>query len=327
MIIASFSGKAANQLDVKIPVAVYLEEKEDSFAVQYLDKLMEQDGIMKFYQTDSIEKVKDDVAGRRAECGFILKKGFQEGLAKQELKDRITLIRSEGTTVDGLAKELAIAVLMEEYNPYLLKQFVDTAPIFQKEKREQVTKELEKQLEQVKGEGGVFQFQYETVEGKPVSEKVLSETSSSIMPIRGILAVYLFVISLLVTAEFCEEQKKGKFARISGYNRKKADFLYLAAPITMMFPVLLAAIYLARVWENLGMEVFALVGYSILLICLSFLLKTVIQKPSMIMGVIPFLTIAALLFCPIFFRASTWFSTAKILEKCMPPYWYLSWFL
>ena len=52
----------------------------------------------------------------------------------------------------------------------------------------------------------------------------------------------------------------------------------------------------------------------------------IVRKPQVLAALIPFMALALLVICPVFFDAGRWIGEVSAVRRVLPPAWYLSWF-
>lgn len=112
----------------KILIGVYSEDRE--FVPEIFEALLSQSGMFEFYICESEELLKDDVASRKAECGYVFKEGLKEKLDERDFKRSILVYSAPSTMTAELSQEVVFAAMFEVYGEYLLEQFVDQSDVF-----------------------------------------------------------------------------------------------------------------------------------------------------------------------------------------------------
>ena len=116
--------------DDRIRIAVYAQEAEeygspekgdslqDSLERQLAEKLVSREqtgrqGMFSFYLCENEEQVREDVASRRAECGYVISSDLREKLNSRSFKRSISVYTAPSTVTASLSAETVFAALME----------------------------------------------------------------------------------------------------------------------------------------------------------------------------------------------------------------------
>ena len=81
-----------------------------------------QDGLFQFYACESEGQLKDDVASRRAECGYVLASRLREKLNQGDFKRSIRVFSAPSTVAARLSTETVFAALIALYDRELFRE-------------------------------------------------------------------------------------------------------------------------------------------------------------------------------------------------------------
>lgn len=87
-------------------------------------------GMFRFYACRDEEQVKDEVASRRAECGYVITQGLREKLDSGQYRRSILVYSAPSTVTASLSTETVFAALMEIYDRELLTGYVAKESLF-----------------------------------------------------------------------------------------------------------------------------------------------------------------------------------------------------
>ncbi len=304
----------------KIVIAVFTEE--DGIAVNIIEKLMAQEGMFEFYQCESQQKLEEDVAARRAECGYVFKAGLKEKLDNKKFKRSIEIYSAPSTITAKLSQEVVFSSLIEVYGEDILEQYVKEDQIFSLLPVEEVWRDMKEQYKKYQNNGSTFSFQFETLSTK----RIEAGSGKIVFPVRGMVAVYLFVIGLFSAVTLSQDEKKGLFIPVPANLRLVCKLAAMLAPVLLAGASGLAAIFVTGNGATISKEVLALSGYLIFIIIFAYLCKIVFKNPVTLCSLIPFFILGSFVFCPVFIDAAKWIPAVKILRHLFLPYYYLNLF-
>ena len=99
------------------------------------DELLSGEHSFQFYLSGSEEELREDVAARRAECGYIFSEDLLEKLESGRFKRSITLVTAPSTAVDKLSSEVVFSGLFTVWGRSLLETYTSReGEVFQGEK-------------------------------------------------------------------------------------------------------------------------------------------------------------------------------------------------
>lgn len=311
-----FRGAEAQKEDA---IAIALYTGESDWNRQVARKLLSGEHSFEFYMSRSEEELREDVAARRAECGYIFSEDLREKMETGRYRRSITLVTAPSTAVDKLSSEVVFSGLFSVWGRSLLETYSSKGEVFQGEK--EVWKRLEPLYDDYLENGSTFAFQYETEGGTQLGKPSMKQT----FPARGLTAVFVFVTGLTAAVMVCEDEKRGLFSTLSGLGRETAVFSCLAAPVFLScvsgFAALAAAGELSQSsWIQEGLR---LIAYGGMCTLFSWGICRIVKNPRAIACLIPFFASASLVFCPVFIDLSLFLPWAPAAAKFFLPYYYL----
>jgi len=223
-----------------------------------------------FYACPDEEKLRDDVAARRAECGYIIHQGLKEKLDEKKFKRSIGVCSAPSTVLSKLTTEIVFASLAENYNRYLLADYVAHSELFdvvalpETAARQALADQAESLYEKWRVGGETFHFDFIN-QGQAASDG--GSKSSAVFPVRGLIAVYLFVIGMYSAVINRQDWDKGIFRPLPYMYRYLCSFACLAAPVMLAGFSAFTALWTGGSAGTMGLELAALLGY-LLGICL-----------------------------------------------------------
>ncbi len=347
MPLAAFAaGKISDEEQERIPVAVSVsgeeEAPEQSLAWRLAQRLADRkEGMFDFYICSDEARVRDEVASRRAECGYVIDSRLEEKLDQKQRKRVIYLYVAPSTVAGPVSTETVFSELAALYNRNLLTDYVKEGEAFDgvgpvnDSFRVRAAGEAGEIYDRWDQEEGLFHFQYVYEADKDIeSEDRMNgqspekDAAGRIFPVRGLGAVMIFVLSVYggVTAE--EDERRGLFVPLSARLRLPCRLAAVAAPGTLACLSVFCALLFGGMAEAgspgaLVREMGFLLLYGCGCTVFTFGLMLIVRSPEILCCMIPFFIIGSILFCPVFTDAGRWIPGMEQLGKLFLPYYYL----
>ncbi len=331
----------------EIRIAVYAEgtdREEDGqrpLEWQLVQNLTERDlregGLFRFYLCADEEEVKEQVASRRAECGYGVSGDLRKKLDERDYRRCIRVYSAPSTVLAQLSTEVVFASLMELYDREIFLDY-----ILESEMVEQAVSALAESgggmafgadqdgiLEEQAGalydkwmnNGSTFRFEYGYRDRRGEAEA--RETGGTVFPIRGIVAVYVFLTGLYSGVMSGYDRERGMFLRLSPGRRSLCAMAVLSAPVFLAAVSGFGALALSGSLEKIGREM-AVMAFYVLSVCgFSGILKAILRKPGALAVTIPFFLAGSLVFTPVFVDIGRFFPELAWIERLFLPSWYL----
>lgn len=287
------------------------------------------DGMFVFYACDSVEQVKDEVASRRAECGYAITSDLGERMAENDYKRSIRVYSAPTTVTAQLSQEVVFAELAALYDRELFLEYVEQGAAFdfagepESAARQDLAARAGERYDAWFGDGSTFQFVYEVVE--TTDGEMADDPSGMSFPIRGLAALLVYLTGIYSAAMGAADQKRGLFLPVSWKNRTLCRIASLGAPVALAACSALGAILAGGSWGHTGRELAAMVLYTGAVLIFSWLLCLICREPGRICMLLPFFLMGSLIFCPIFLDAGRFLPEAEWIGKLFLPWYYLRW--
>ncbi len=314
--------------EASIRIAVCAEQgKEGSLEQQLAKALAERpagDGLFQFYLCQDEQQVKDEVASRRVECGYVISQDLREKLDGRDFKRSIRVYSAPSTIAAQLSSETVFAAMIERYDLELFGRYVEGKLKETVESGEDAADLAGRFYDKWKENGSTFHFQYEYVDWQGQTADDMPE--AMVFPVRGIVAVYLFVIGLYGAALSLADEKKGLFLAIPYGSRSLCRLAAMAAPVFLAAVSGMAALWTGGVVWRMDYEMAALAGYAVLVVAFSWILRLLCRREALICCLIPFFLVGSLVFCPIFLDIGKYIPEFEALGNLFLPGYYMKFF-
>ena len=302
----------------KLETELYMDG--DEWNEKVAETLSEGEHSFEFYQCETLQELQDDVAGEKAECGYYFPAGFRELLKEGGYRRSVKLYVSPSTVADKLSSEVVFAGFFQVFGRELLEEYTRTGQPFEEARAggrtgmepEQIWEELEPLYDQYLENGSTFAFEYRTM-GAGVLKK---DSVTAVFPVRGICAVFIFVMGLAAAVTAGEDE--------STAGRKRSYLLaQLAAPVLLSCVSSFICLTISGNLRGIGREWAALLVYGLMTLLFSYILLMTVRSPLVISGLIPFFILGSLIICPVFADLSVFVPVLGVLRRFFLLYYYL----
>ncbi len=325
-----------------VRIALYAEDGADSLGARLVQDLAEpgpggepgepgDGGMFSFYICGSGQQVEEEVASRRAECGYVVYAGLKEKLDRGQYKRCIGVYSSPSTVVAALSTETVFAAMAGLYDKELLMDYVARDEIFEplgelgSARRRELSVKAGELYEKWRAGGGTFRFAFYQAEGGTEKEWAAGSFpgGEDVFPVRGIVAVYLFLVSLYSAVCVGMDEEQGLFLPLPYSQRLSCRLACLAAPVMMAAASGLAALACGGAARDILGEAATLAVYGLSLVLVSYVFKVITRRHQALCCLIPFFLIGSLLFCPVFVDIGHFIPAFRHVGRLFPPYYYL----
>lgn len=331
------------QETVRVMAAVYLEtsdgesgeeigsrQEKKAFIEKVAERLSEREGAILFVFCDSEEEVQVQVASGKAQCGYVLSDNLMERLAQGRYTRSIKSYKSPSSSQHTICDEVLFAEIFSVYEEETFGEQVSDFFLVSMENgendrggkiREEIKERADELFEEYLYNGSTFQFIYENYGQTPAEEITEAREKSGIIPVRGIMALMIYICGLCGTLEALEDEAAGRILRLK-YRRLFQILTICIPPIVMGFAALIVFAAEGSLGD-IGNELFKLLLYQIFIIFYGCILKRIWRKEERFLAAMPVFILSAAVVCPVFIDLSTFLPVFKVLEKLYPLSYYL----
>ncbi len=326
-------GALGQEQAQEIRIAVFVQgNQEGELGARLAQSLTDRnpgEGMFRFYLSRDEQQLRDDVVSRRAECGYVIGEGLEDRLNRGDYKRCITVYSAPSTVTAKLSTEVVFSVMIELYDKDLLEDYVRNSELFtaagepESQKREIAAQKAGELYDKWRESGATFHFEYAALDHQGNVEVSASSAAPNIFPVRGLVAVCLFIVGLYGTVTTGTDVKNGLFLPLPYRLRGPCRVACIAGPVCMAAASGLLAIWLGGSGQGMGKELAAMGGYIILIVAFSSLLGVIFKNPQALCCLIPFFMIGSLIFCPVILDAGKFFPVLRVIGRLFLPYYYL----
>ena len=297
----------------------------DPISVSTANALISDTSVLEFYTCDSAEALYKSIENGDTDCGYIFSKDLTAQLDNKSYKGCITLIKNSSEFISSLSNEILFSALFRVYGKNIATNYISGSSLFSSIKASAIKMSNEKYDYYVNG-AATFHIDFDTLstDGDTSSLNAIQVEKSS-FPIRGILAILIFIAGLFGCVQWLKDSENGVFAPMSYSFQRISRILYIIIP-TLLFAISsLITIYLANVQVAPWIELKSMFFYILLIIVFCSLLSYIVRKSTLLISLIPIFIIGSLVLCPIFINMAAFLPITNILNKLFLPYYYLMW--
>lgn len=310
--------QAEKRDDGRIPVALFTGGNAWNETVA--DRLERESESFSFYRCESEERLRDEVASGRAECGYVFPEDLRERLDAERYRRAITLYVSPGTVAGKLSTEVVFAGLFQVYGRELLKDYTETGDAFS-DGAPAAWPEVEALFDAYQAGDTTFAFQYQTLGGGLISEGGMT----AVFPVRGICAVFIFVMGLAAAVTAAEDEERGLFAAVTGRRKRRFQLAQTGAFVALAALSAAASLLVSGSLREAGKEGVLLMVYSFVVTVFSSAFLWMLRSSRRLAGSIPFFILGSLIACPVFLDISVFVPELGWLKWMFLPWYYLMW--
>ena len=305
--------------DSIMTVGVYIPgSDESSVALKnelYLGESKSDTTNVSYIEYSSSDLLRGDVAAGKVAEGWIVPEnldGLVEAIAENQIPDdKIQIVIRESGLSHLLGKEIACSKV---YPSVAKKVFMNyMAAFYDGDMSEEKVIQLEKTYNSFGLTKSLFQMSY--------FEEAAGENASIIlMPLRGILALWLMLCGLATSMYYLEDERNGLFLWWRTPVTVARDIGYYATALAAPTVVVVLSLIYSGSFTTFSREIPALLIYELAVILFSMALREIFGSIKNLGVITPVLLIVSAILSPVFIDIKE----ARAIEKCCPVFHYLS---
>ena len=316
------ASRMENGKDGTVRIAVCcLDPEPASLGNRLKENLLARDtGLFSFYPCENEQQVRDHVAARKAECGYLIPENLEQKINSGRFKRSITVFSAPSTVTASLSTEVVFSELAAIQNKDILEDYVEQGAAFDalgaagSPERKKASGQAGDLYKERMEDGSTFRFEYVYTYSPGQTGNGSGETGTA-APSPGL---------------FAEDSRRGLFTPLPVRLRLPCRFASLAAPVALAALSGLSAVLLSG---GPGIssggaaailpEAAAMALYALAVSIFSMALGAVLKTPEALGAAIPFFIIGSLVFCPVFFDAERLLPGLGQAGRLFLPYYYL----
>lgn len=266
--------------------------------------------VIKYEYFDSEEKALDAVKLQGYDAAWVMNGTLEESAQKFVLsgKPMVQIFEREDTVFLRLSRERLYATIY----PYVSKALYDE---FMQENFADAHREV------------TDEYYYSQSEARPIieikfnnSEQKIDELDLLASPVRGILAVAVFLCAYAALMSFKRDRDVGLFARSPENRLVYIEAAYIFISVVNAAVLSLFSMWLTGIFTAFGTELLLMLVYMLLCTSLCIVLGELSENVGILGAVMPIITLVMLVLCPVFINIAN----IPQIQLLLPPFYYLS---
>lgn len=325
--------------------------EEGPWCEQIMDGLRKQesDGVIKYAFCDSAAAAERSVVRAEADCGFVIGTDIAERVTGNDWKECITVYETSGSSITGMAKERVCVVLFRLYSEQRYEDYM--REIAQEGLAGEISQDFSEQFvdfavqayESHLTDGSTFGFRYKAYDRDSQYDSDTNViTDTAVFPVKGVLAVVIFVSGMCGMLEYDRDRREKRFLRLAPNALTFMVNVWL--PTVFVSAAALLCLWISdgarctagmqgihkaggmlAVW-SVGMwavQIGHLLFYQCVIVAYCGMLGIVLRREETIAAAVPILSLGSLVCAPVFVRLATYLPVFAVLEKMFPATYYL----
>ena len=298
-------------------IGVYIPG-EDYASGALKENIETEPGSFRYFFYDNPDKLIADVKSQKLSEGWICPDNLDEAVEKivasGQTDEKIEIIIRE----QGLSHLLGREVLNSRVYKSLARQMAVSyisEKLYKGNPTEEQQEKILKTFDSYEINGNLFELGYLDDSQNQNSD----DTNYIMMPLRGMLALWLLILSIAASMYYIEDQQNGIFIWWKSHLSIARDFLYYGVIMLIPTIMVLVGLKIGGVSTSLSREILAIIIYDFTLICLASILREIIRSVKGLGLITPILIIASALLSPVFIDIKA----GRTFQKLCPTFHYL----
>ena len=298
-------------------IGVYIPGTDESSDFLRQD-LKENPGSLQFVFYDTEDEVVSAVESQQVVEGWIVPENLDAVVANMasdnNSKEKIQIIIREQGLTHLLGKEVISSRVFPRIARDMAVRYVSQFVYNDKPSKDEINHILQT-YDNYGINGNLFEMGYVDEDATYTKEEV----SYLMMPLRGILALWLLLCAIAASMYYLEDEKSGLFIWWKVKAPIIRDFLYYVVIIAIPSVMVLVGLAYGGVFTDIKRELLALILYDLAIIFLANILRLLIQSIKGLGIITPILIMASAIFAPVFID----FKEGRAIQKFCPTFHYL----
>ncbi len=296
-------------------IGVYIPGS-DAISEALRENLSDETGAIQYLFYDSQDMLREDVANQTLTEGWLVPEDLdlmvQQLATNQFPSERVQVIIRELGLSHLLGKEIICSRIYPSVAKQLLINYVRSSFLQGQLSADELAK-LEKSFDAYGLSGSLFKASY-------MDSSEMNDTPVILMPLRGILAMWLMLCGIATSMYYLEDQENGLFVWWHTKIRFFRDLGYYAVAFIAPSIITVISLIYSGSFTTLAKELPALVLYELATIFFSMALRLIGPGKKFLGMLTPVLIILSTLLSPVFVDLKQ----LRQIQKCCPAFHYLS---
>ena len=314
------NSKMANS---QIPVGCYFAFDDKDLSDELASSLKDVSGRLNIIVYDDENQMVTDTSAAKLECSYIITEDFATSIAEDNYKNIILVYSSPKTILADMINELVFAAIFRVAGDEVLYCYANEHEDLFYNESDDVLAILEAEYTKQLSSGNTFTLEFNTYDENTDSHDFTTVSEPHTLPVRGIIAIFLFLCLLLSMVDYTGELEKGALIKLSRGKRVLLSSCFIHSWLIPASVASLITILLSGISENAIRELIVMLFYYLLLMLFGVLLNVLIKKSLILTALIPILIIGSLIFTPIIIDIGAIVPIVNFVEKLFLPYYYI----
>lgn len=302
-----------------VPRVGLVAEDADETAQKTMERLTGGEYSVDFYEAPSREILAESILKGETAHGYVFSGQLTQKLDARNLKGSIFLLKEDSGFLSAMTNEIVFAELFRVYGLNIAVNYVAESDLFV-HVRPAALAAVKERYAQYGAGSETFHLDFEMLEGSGGTAEL--KASGAVFPIRGVLAVLVFMAGLYGGVWWMTEQEEGMFVAIPKKLVQWGRFLYIAVP-TVLFAVSAELTLALTHTGNFPFELLKMLGYVCLIVGFTAVLTWLLPGSKWMLSALPVFALASLIICPVFVNLTTVIPGLRYLCWGLMPYYYL----
>lgn len=275
-------------------------------------------GSFRYIFYDDSDRLIADVKSQKISEGWICPDNLDEAVenivASGQTDEKIEIIIRE----QGLSHLLGREVLNSRVYESLARQMASiyiSGKLYKGDPTEEQREKILDTFDSYEINGNLFELGY-LDDSQPQNN---NDTNYIMMPLRGILALWLLTLSIAASMYYIEDEKNGLFIWWKAPISVARDFFYYGVIMLIPTIMVLVGLKIGGVNTSLSREILTIIIYDFTLICLASILREIVGSIKGLGIITPILIMASALLSPVFIDIKA----GRTFQKICPTFHYL----
>lgn len=316
-------------------------EDGDEIAESVIEQLVSGNYAVEFYSVAGKEQMVEAVMSQSADHGYYFTKNFTDNLKNGTYEGNIVIFSNSAGFLEAVTKEVVFSEVFKKLAGQIAIDYILQDDMFYGVRQEAVSI-IEKQYEEYGKNGQTFYIDFDTIDGagdvaadEAVGEngntdkqggsqavRVETEKSGTTFPIRGVLAVMVFVAGLYGGVWWLSEKKKSVCAGLPQNTALAGSFIYITVP-TVLFALSSEAALAVTGTGVYPYEFLKMFVYVAAIVLWVWLFTMVVRSSRVMVTAIPVFVITSLVVCPVFVNLTAVVPAIGYISRLLLPYYYI----
>lgn len=315
LVISSVPSMAEGQT----PRVGLVAEGDDETAKRTMERLIGGRYSVDFYDAHTQKELSADLLSGETQHGYVFSEGLTQRLDSKKLKGSILLLQSESGFLPAMTKEIVFAEMYRVYGLNIALNYVSQSDLFAAI-RPNALEMVRQKYEKYSLGSKTFHLDFEALDSAGVTEKL--DTAGMVFPVRGVLAVLVFIAALYGGVWWKMDAEEGLFLALPSRLVKAGRFLYIFVP-AFLFAVSAECTLALTHTGIFPYELLKMGGYIVITVLFTAMLTLFLPDSRWMVSVIPVFAIASLVLCPVFINLTEVLPGVRYLCRFLMPYYYL----